>query len=99
MSGAISSPLSAVMSVSRFLSRTSAVLMVALAPAYGDSSREISSPAHAALARTPSVAVALRPNPAPIPLPEPEAAPECAELMERARQEPAEAGTPRLERD
>lgn len=87
------------MSVSRFFSRSSAVLMLALAPAHGDSSREIISPAHAALARSPSVAVELRPNPAPNPAPESEAVPECAELIERAQQEPAEPGTPRLERD
>jgi hypothetical protein len=81
------------------LSRTSAVLMVALAPAFGDTSREIISPAHDAHARAPSVAVELRSKPAPNTPPEPDATPACSELIARAESEPAEPGAPRLERN
>jgi hypothetical protein len=85
------------MFVSRLLGRTSALALLALAPAYGDTSREIISPAHAALARPPSVAVELRADHAPNPTSEPEETPGCAELMERAALEPAEPGSARLD--
>ena len=90
-------PSSAAMYPSRILSRTSALLLLALAPAHGDTSRESFHPAHAERARSGSASVEVRPDLAPYPISEPEHGPPCADLIERAEREQKEPGTPRLE--
>ncbi|HTQ07265.1 MAG TPA: hypothetical protein VMI54_25585 [Polyangiaceae bacterium] len=93
------------MTTSRMLRRSSALLLLALAPAPGDAQREIGSPAHAERARSASAnaevrpaAAAVRPDEAPNATAESEPDASCAELIARAESEPAEPGTPRLDK-
>jgi hypothetical protein len=88
------------MSPSRLLSRSSVLLLLALAPAHGDATREIAHPAHAERARSVSANLEVRPDRAPTPRSEPEPGPDaasCAELIERAARDPEQPGTPRLD--
>ena len=72
-------------------------MLLAFAPVYGDASRELGSPAHAARARTPSVAFEVRADSAPYPISEPEHGPACADLIEHASHQTTEPGSPRLD--
>lgn len=94
------------MSISRNLSRSSVVLLLALAPAYGDTHWETARPAHAERARSVSAkaevrsaSAAVRTDPAPNPSSEPERSASCAELIDEAERMPAEPGTPRLDKN
>jgi hypothetical protein len=94
------------MSISRILSRSSVVLLLALAPAHGDSRRENGSPAHAERARSGSARAEVRPasaavraDEAPTQKIEPARQASCAELIAEAERMPAEAGTPLLDKN
>jgi len=85
------------MSLSRIFSRTSALFLLALVPAHGDTSRGSLHPAHAKRARAVGASVEVRPELSPYPIAEPEHGPPCADLIERAEHGPREPGTPRLD--
>lgn len=82
------------------------MLLLALVPSHGDTRVETGGPAHAERARSASAkaevrpaSVAVRADSTPNQSSEPEAQASCAELIERAEREPAEPGTPRLEKN
>jgi hypothetical protein len=93
------------MSMSRIFSRSSAVLLLALAPAHGDMRWETARPAHAERARSGSAKAELRPasvavraDDAPTQNSEAARKASCAELIDETERMPAEAGTPRLDK-
>ncbi len=81
------------------------MLLLALAPAHGDTRWETGRPAHAERARTGSAkaevrpaSVAVRAEEAPNQSSEPARNASCSELIDEAERMPAEAGTPRLDK-